>query len=172
MTNDSQPTRDPFPGDIVQVTTPSRRGALVVVDIVRPWGIVGSAPFIETMAGPTKPTFVRLKRGEFALVGTAAIMERGVLADRKLAIETARIVAAERAAAAPPTQEPDDRAPRFKVELRFNSRLAGDGQKWSGVVSADCVEEAIEQATTAVVRLPEHGSSIFVTGFTADKVRS
>lgn len=171
MPDDSQPTRDPFPGDIVQVTISARQGALVVVEQVRPWGISGSAPFIETMANPTKPTPIRLKRGEFAIVGVAAIMRRDILADRNRAIETYRLVEAERLAAAAPPVDPNALATEFDVELRFNSRLGGAAQKWAGRVKADCVEEAIDQAVTVVVRLPDHGQSIFVTGFTADEVK-
>jgi hypothetical protein len=53
---------------------------------------------------------------------------------------------------------------RWNVELRFNSRLQGYGQVWTGEVEAGGIEEAVTAATSAAVRLPEHGQSIYVTG--------
>lgn len=57
----------------------------------------------------------------------------------------------------------------YRIQLRFNSRLKGAGQKLNGLVEAGSVQEAIDFMTAQAVRLPEHGQSIFVTGATVDQ---
>jgi hypothetical protein len=59
----------------------------------------------------------------------------------------------------------------WHVQLRFNSRLKGHGQVWAGTVEADCVQEAIDQASSAAVRMPGQGQSIYIVGVSAHEVR-
>lgn len=57
----------------------------------------------------------------------------------------------------------------FDVELRFNARISGPGQKWTGHIEAECVHEALDDAIACVLRNPGHGDAIFVTGCSVDE---
>jgi hypothetical protein len=57
----------------------------------------------------------------------------------------------------------------YAYEVRFNGRLTGSGQTHSDMVEADSPIAALEHAIAAVVRLPQHGHSVYITGFTVDQ---
>lgn len=166
MPND--PTPPPaLPGDIVEVTTHGRRGALVVVEDVYAGRIAGYMPFARTISDPTEQVPVRLRLGEFARVGTAALVSPGLAKAREAAIATL----AEPAAPSPvkdPPGDPDDLTPIWEVEVRFNGRTTGAGQSHRERVRADCVEEAYDRVSLPVMA---HGGSVCVTGVTIDEVR-
>lgn len=59
----------------------------------------------------------------------------------------------------------------YTVQLRFNSRLSGTGQIWNGEIDAGSVVHAIDLVSAKVVRDPNHGHAIFVTGATVEQTR-
>jgi hypothetical protein len=65
-----------------------------------------------------------------------------------------------------------DAAMKWDVTLRFNGRTSGPGQRWRGQVEADCVQEAIDQASGQAIRDPKHGQSIGIVGATIDECRA
>lgn len=167
MPNDQQTGPPALPGDIIQVTTIGRRGALAIVEEVRASGVTGYMPLASTMGGPATPVPIRLRYGEFQRVGTAAVLGAELSKARVAAIETAQQVAAERAATAPPP-DPDDLTPEWDVEVRFNGRENGKGVHRERV-RADCPEEAYDRVTLPVMA---HGGALCVTGLTIDEVKS
>lgn len=166
-----------FPGDLVQITTPQRQGAIVVVEDVRAGRIAGYMPTATTKNEPAIDVPARLRDGEFVVVGVAAVMTPTLQKARAAAIETAKIVAAEAAAKAPPLVEaeaeddPDDLTPRFDVEFRFNGRTTGSGQKFARRVRSDSPYEAVDKVSAALP-IMDHGGAICVLGFTVDEVRT
>lgn len=151
----------PFPADIVQVVNGPYRGAFVVVEEVRSWGVTGYAP--SPADDGTIP--LRLRHGEYAPTGGIAVVGSGELAKaRETAIATAR----EAAASAPPVFE--DFEPLWDVTVRFNGRTTGAGQSHSSRVEAETCGDALERAieTLPVVK---HGGSVYVSGVSAEAVR-
>lgn len=57
----------------------------------------------------------------------------------------------------------------YAYEIRFNGRKTGSGQVHSDMVEAETPIAALEHGIAAAVRLPEHGESIYVTGFTVNE---
>ena len=158
-----------LPGDIVEVTTLGRRGALVVVEQAHAGRITGYMPCARTKDHPTEKVPVRLRVGEFARVGTVATATRELAKARAAAIEAI----SPPPPAKPAAPEGDTIVDEFDVEFRFNGRTTGAGQTHRVRVPTDngTVEEAIAAAyPTLPVR--DHGGSIFVTGVTVDEVRS
>jgi hypothetical protein len=89
---------DLLPGDVVQVTGDTYKGALVIVDDVRPWGVTGDAPHLIDR-GPVSQTIpLRLKHSEFEKVGPAVLLTPALAKARRLALETLALVAADKAA--------------------------------------------------------------------------
>lgn len=151
-----------LPGDIVQVTSIERRGALAVVEEVRASGVSGYMPLATVRSGSTSPIPIRLRYHEFVRVGTAAVLSGELAKARAAAIETAQLVAEEAARAAPPI-EVDDLTPQWDVEVRVLERATETIQKHRERVRADCVEEALDRITV------EGGSLV---GVTIDEVAS
>lgn len=56
----------------------------------------------------------------------------------------------------------------WDVEIRFNGRSTGAGQKHRERVRADCVEEALDRVRHPVM---EHGGAICIVGVTVDMVK-
>lgn len=83
-----------LPGDVVQVTDGSPLlGALLIVEEVRPRFVSASAMTLRD--GKPRWLYERLKPGTFVLIGPARMLKPEVARARRLAIETAQLVAAE-----------------------------------------------------------------------------
>ncbi len=154
------PPPEVLPGDLVQVSVTRWQGAVVVVQEVKAWGLTGYVPALDG-AGPTTDMPARLKHGEYVPVGVSAVMTPDLIKARLAARETAAIVARETAGPL-----------SYEVEVRFNGRLSGARQSWSGRVEATSPHEAVDRAVGNAVRDARHGGSLFVTGFTVDEVRA
>jgi hypothetical protein len=59
----------------------------------------------------------------------------------------------------------------YSVILQFNSAATGTGKTWSGMVAAESVGEALEEATNQAVRLPRVGGQIYVTGVVVMEIK-
>lgn len=150
-----------LPGDIVEVTIPGRRGALVVVEEVYAGRVSGYMPFARTKDNPTEKVPVRLRLGEFVRVGTAARVSPELARAREAAIATLT----PEPAPAPPRDPSGDGPPRFAVVIRFEDK-AGKPTTVDTIVVAGSAGEALEEVLDQV----EKGS--FVTGLTVEEVRS
>lgn len=62
-------------GDIVQITNAGHHWypALIIVDEVKTFGILGYATNVDNTAEPNHPAYIRLKTEDFEKVGRAAI---------------------------------------------------------------------------------------------------
>jgi hypothetical protein len=161
-----------LPGDIVQVTTLGRRGALVVVEDARAGRVAGYMPFARTRGYPAEPVPIRLREGEFVRVGTAAVLSPPLAKARATAIETQ--VESPAAPSAPTSAAPagDDLPVRWNVELRFNSRGKGPGQVWRGTIETEDPGALMGDAMVEALRDPDHGGALYIAGLTFDEVRS
>lgn len=150
------------PGDIIQATQPGPlHGHFLLVTEVHARHIGAIMRWPETTTVLGQEAYHRLKPGAFAIAGVAPIMPPEILAARRDSVATARDLAR--------VADPDDMTPRWDVEIRFNGRTTGSGQKHNEQVRADCVEQALE-----VVRVPvmEHGGSVCIVGVTVDEVKA
>lgn len=149
-----------LPGDIVQVTTLGRRGALVVVEDARPGRVAGYMPFARTREAPTEDVPVRLRAGEFTKVGVAAIATAPLAKAREAALAT-RLESSSPALSA----EPEGDRAGWRVVVRFEtSELAvGVLDKRFDVPSCG---EALDLA------LAEVPAGSYVTALSADEGQS
>jgi hypothetical protein len=149
------------PGDIVQGTQQGpTHGHLFLVTETHRWGVGAVARWHENDVD--RETYNRLKPGTFAVCGAAAVLPPEVAAARRDSIATARQIAREGDGNA------DDMTPEWDVEVRFNGRTTGTGQKHSERVRADSVEDALDRVRHPVM---EHGGSICIVGVTVDEVK-
>jgi hypothetical protein len=149
------------PGDIIQGTQQGpAHGHLFLVTETHRWGVGALARWYE--GGGDHETYYRLKPGQFAVVGAAAILPPEVAAARRDSIANAREVAREG------DGNRDDLTPEWDVEVRFNGRTTGSGQVHRERVRADCVEDALDRVTLPVM---EHGGSACTVGVTVDEVK-
>ncbi len=65
----------------------------------------------------------------------------------------------------------EELTPRWNVSVRFNSRLKGANHGRTSVIQHEDPFKALEQSIAAIVRMPEHGQSIYITGFTVEEVK-
>lgn len=144
------------PGDILQDSD----GLFYLAAETHSWGI--GAVLRWRQDDQVRETYHRMKPGQFVVVGVAHTLPEEVRAARRDSIATARALARDALA------DPDNLTPQWDVEVRFNGRTTGAGQKHAERVRADCVEQALE-----VVRHPvmEHGGSICIVGVTVDEVK-
>jgi hypothetical protein len=144
------------PGDILQDTS----GQFFLAASTHSWGV--GAVQRWTDGGEVRETYHRLKPGQFVVVGSAHTLPEEVAQARRDSIATARALAREGDGNA------DDLTMEWDVEVRFNGRTTGTGQKHVERVRADCVEQALEKVRHPVM---EHGGSICVVGVTVDEVK-
>ena len=144
------------PGDIVQDTS----GQFYLVASTHKWGV--GAVQRWTDGGETRETYHRLKPGQFVPVGVAHMLPEEVSQARRDSLALERAMEAER------LSDPDNLTPQWDVEVRFNGRTTGAGQKHTQRVRADCVEEALDQVKHPV---GAHGGAICIVGVTVDEVR-
>jgi hypothetical protein len=149
------------PGDIIQGTAQGpTHGHLFLITETHSWGVGAVARWHER--GTDRETYNRFKPGTFAVCGAAAILPPDVVAARRDS------VAAAREAALAGDGNTDDLTMEWDVEVRFNGRTTGSGQKHNERVRADCVEQALEVARVPVM---EHGGSVCIVGVTVDEVK-
>lgn len=145
------------PGDIVQDSD----GLFFLVTETHSWG-VGAVQRDRVPGGLIREAYFRLKPGQFVPVGVAHTLPEEVAQARRDSLALERQLAADALA------DPDDLTPQWDVEVRFNGRTSGSGQRHSERVRAESVEDALRAA-----RLPltQHGGAAFIVGATVDEVR-
>lgn len=146
------------PGDVVQ----DHEGLLYLTTGVHSWGIGAVMRWQGHAPEMPNEVYHRLMVGSFRVVGVAPLMPEAVAQSRRDSLTT------EKARKAEGLVDPDDLTPMWDVEVRFNGRTTGAGQKHTERVRADCVEQALE-----AVRHPvgNHGGAICIVGVTVDEVR-
>jgi hypothetical protein len=144
------------PGDIVQ----DSEGQFYLVASTHKWGV--GAVQRWTDAGQVRETYSRLRPGQFVVVGTGHLLPEEVAQARRDSLRLAADLARDALA------DPDDLTPQWDVEVRFNGRTTGAGQKHNQRVKADCVEEALDKVKHPV---GQHGGAICIVGVTVDEVR-
>lgn len=87
------------PGDVIQITDQKHVGVgcFLLVEGCYKWGIGATLHWLNSNQSGAMQSYHRLRPGQFAVVGAAAILTPDLLAARRDSVETARLVAQEAA---------------------------------------------------------------------------